>query len=482
MADARTLNAGRDAAPAAAPDASPPARPPSVDRVLRAGAGVALLARFPRWAVVAAVREELAARRAGDIGRAELPSLGALEDRVADLVQPSLRPAINATGVVLHTNLGRAPLSARALARVAEVARGYCTLEYDTGARGRGRRDAHAAPALAALTGAEDALVVNNNAAGVLLTLAALAAGREVVVARGELVEIGGGFRVPDVMAASGARLVEVGTTNRTRLRDYLAATGPETAAWMRVHRSNFAMVGFTEDAPLAELARAARARGLPLLVDLGSGAFGPTGGPTPGGDDEPTVPRTCAAGADVCLFSGDKLLGGPQAGLIVGRRALLDRIRVHPLMRAVRPDKLTLAALEATLASHRDGTARAELPALAMLHAAPDTIAARALALARALADVAAEIAVHAEDAAVGGGALPLARLPSHAVHLRGGGVDADALAGRLARGRPVVICRVRARAVVLDMRTVADEEVPALAGAIRRALEARAGGARAG
>jgi L-seryl-tRNA(Ser) seleniumtransferase len=446
---------------------------PSVEATLQSAAGAALLARHPRWAVVQAVREALALvreRLVADQGAGDLLAEAGLEERIRSLVRPSLRRVINATGVVLHTNLGRAPLSERALAALQEIGAGYCTVEYDPERRERGSRASHAAEALCALTGAEAALVVNNNAAAVLLTLAALAAGRRVVVSRGELIEIGGGFRIPEVMRAAGVELVEVGTTNRTHLADYLRVIEEAAGAalLLKVHRSNFEMVGFTAEVSVAELAGAGRDRGVPVVVDLGSGALVELS--LPGVTPEPTVAAVIGQGADLCTFSGDKLLGGPQAGVIVGRRALLEPIRRHPLMRAVRPDKLTIAALAATLASYREGAALREIPTLQMLSEPLAASAARKDRLMQLLGpDLAEPRLLHSR---VGGGALPTAELESWAVCLRPGQQGAEALAAALAAGEPCVVGRIHEGAVALDLRTVRDDELPALCQAIERAV----------
>jgi len=456
---------------------------PSVDDVMRSPAIAPLLARHPRWAVVAAARAEIARRRdlvrqgdeGGHGGGGRPDADGAITEatlaaRVEALARPSLRRLINATGVVLHTNLGRAPLAERAAARVAEIARGYSTLEYDARRRQRGSRHDHVAGLLAELSGAEAALAVNNNAGAVLVALAALAAGREAVVSRGELIEIGGGFRVPDVMRSSGVRLVEVGTTNITRASDYTAATGPETALYLKVHRSNFALTGFTEETSVADLRAAGAARGIPVMVDVGSGAFVDTrafGLPA-----EPLVADVIRDGADLCTFSGDKLLGGPQAGLIVGRRDLVARIAAHPLVRALRCDKLTLAALEATLEIYREGAAAQEIPALRMLAATPDTLAARRDRLLRTLE--AAAPAVEATPcrvrSAVGGGALPTGEPETWAVAVTVPGTGAEALADALAAGEPPVVARIADGRVLLDLRTVADDEIEPLGAALAR------------
>jgi L-seryl-tRNA(Ser) seleniumtransferase len=361
---------------------------------------------------------------------------------------PRLRRVLNATGVIVHTNLGRAPLAAAALEQVSEAAHGYSNLEYDLEAGARGSRQTHVAELLHRLTGAEAALVVNNNAAAVLLALAALAQGREVLVSRGELIEIGDGFRIPDVLARSGARLREVGTTNRTRARDYENAVGPETAVILRVHQSNFRVVGFTEQPRLQELAELARAHELVLVDDLGSGALMDIG-------DEPTARASLAAGAELVCFSGDKLLGGPQAGIIVGRADLVEQLRRHPLQRALRADKLTLAALEATLRLAVE--APDEIPVLRMLREAAEAVRERAQRLADLVGGEIEETVARA-----GGGALPLAELPSYAC-----AVD-ESLAEPLRTGEPPVIGIVRDGRLLLDCRTLSDTEAEETAAAI--------------
>ncbi len=480
-------------------------RLPSVEDVLRSPDGVALLSDHPRWAVVAAARAEIADRRAqlrrevGSDAAASDPveiQGPALAARVSAFLRPSLRRVINATGVVLHTNLGRAPLAARALARVQEVARGYSNLEYNQGERARGSRHTHVADLLVELTGAEAAAVVNNNAAAVLLTLAAVAGGREVVVSRGEMVEIGGGFRIPDVMRQAGVTLREVGTTNKTRLADYVGAAGASTALFLKVHRSNFTVTGFTEEVGVVALAEAGRARGIPTMIDLGSGSLvdfngNPQRVPNPSGDDlrlansaealrsvfagEPTVRALVYDGADLCTFSGDKLLGGPQAGLIVGRRALVEQVCAHPLMRAVRPDKMTLAALEATLEIYREGSAAEEIPALRMIASAPETLAARKDRLLAALAARAPRVSITARAgrSAVGGGALPGVEPESWMVELAAPSLGADALAAALLAGDPPVVARIGGDRVLLDVRTLADEEIDETATVVAHAVQ---------
>ena len=389
--------------------------------------------------------------------------------RAEDAAKPALRRVINATGVVLHTNLGRAPLGASVMDDVREAVAGYAAVEYDLARGARGHRDAAVRPLLQQLTGAEDAVVVNNCAAAVLLACTAFAAGREVVVSRGELVEIGGGFRIPDVIASCGARLVEVGTTNRTRAADYERAIGERTGALLQVHRSNFAITGFTASASTAALAALARAREVPLLVDLGSGALLDTR--TLGLPAEPSARDAIAAGADLVMFSGDKLLGGPQAGVLAGRAARVEAVRRHPLMRALRPGRLVLAALEAVLRRYADGRAARELPGLDALGASPDRVRARAeRAAGRVTETHGATVDVVATEARVGGGTLPDATIPSWA--LRVTGVSATRVEALLRQGDQPVVGRRAGDALLLDLRAVGDDEVDALALALRRAL----------
>jgi len=416
---------------------------PSVDELAR-GLDDPLAVDAART-VLARAREEIrAGSEPGDLA-------ARLRDELADARRPSLRRVLNATGVIVHTNLGRAPLAEEALARVAEAARGYSNLELDLGTGTRGSRQDHVATILCRLTGAEAALVVNNNAAAVLLALAALATGREVIVSRGELIEIGDGFRIPDVLAHSGARLVEVGTTNRTRAADFERAIGPETAVLLRVHQSNFRVVGFAELPRVDELAAVAHLHDLPLVDDLGSGVLADLTG-------EPSARESLAAGADLVCFSGDKLLGGPQAGVLVGRADLVERLRRHPLHRAVRADKLTLAALDGTLRVYLDTPAR--IPVLRMLGEDEHGVRARAERLAAAV-----DGAVEETVARVGGGALPLAELPSFACAVE------EALATPLRIGDPPVVGIVRDGRLLLDCRTLADGEVDEVAAAVERA-----------
>jgi L-seryl-tRNA(Ser) seleniumtransferase len=375
-----------------------------------------------------------------------------LREKLAATRRPVLRRVLNATGVIVHTNLGRAPLPARALERVVEVGRSYSNLEYDLDAGSRGSRQDHVASLLCRLTGAESAIVVNNNAGAMLLALAALAEGREVIVSRGELIEIGDGFRIPDVLVRSGARLVEVGTTNRTRAVDYERAVSEHTALLLRVHQSNFRVVGFTERAGLQELANVARQRSVPLLDDLGSGALVEL-------HDEPTARDSLAAGADLVCFSGDKLLGGPQAGIVAGRADLVEQLRRHPLHRALRIDKLGLAALEGTLLLYLEPEqALAEVPVLRMLRAEPSSVRARAERLASAVGGEVEETVGR-----VGGGALPLAELPSFACAIQ------EELVGALRAHEPPVVGIVRDGRLLLDCLTLDDEEADEVAAAVR-------------
>ena len=424
---------------------------PSVDELLRDPR----LAGAPHDLAVAAARAALerareAIRAGDDPGDVAALALDELESARAH----RLRRAINATGVVVHTNLGRAPLPEAAIERAVAIGRGYSNLEYDVEAGKRGSRQDHVAAILRRLTGADAALVVNNNAAAVMLALAAIAEGRDVLVSRGELIEIGDGFRIPDVLARSGARLVEVGTTNRTRAADYGRAITGETAAILRVHQSNFRLVGFTEQPALAELAAVAHRHELPLVDDLGSGALVDLG-------DEPTAQQSLAGGADLVCFSGDKLLGGPQAGIVAGRADLVECLRRHPLQRALRADKLTLAALEGTLGLYLDPErARREIPVLRMLGEPADAVRARAERLASVVGGEVEETA-----ARVGGGALPLAELPSFGCAVE------EELAAPLRHGEPPVVGVVRDGRLLLDCRTVTDAEVDEIAAAVTAA-----------
>jgi L-seryl-tRNA(Ser) seleniumtransferase len=447
---------------------------PSVDHVLQDERAAALLEAHGRARVLRELRilldearDLLATDRrdaAEDALRSLLPSLQA---RLVRAQAPSLRRVVNATGVVVHTNLGRAPLSRAAAVRVAEVAASYSNLELDLATGERGNREVHAEERLRVLLGVEATAVVNNCAAAVLLAVNTLAEGREVVVSRGELVEIGGSFRIPEILRKGGARLREVGTTNRTRLADYEAALGPQTGLILRVHPSNFRIVGFTEAPDLRELSGLARRAGLPLVVDQGSGLLGLEEGLLP---SEETALGVLAAGADVVAMSGDKLLGGPQAGLLAGRREPVGAMLKNPLYRALRVDKMTLAALDAVLLEHESGRARESVPVLAMLSLSPEQLHERALAFASALeaAGLGFTATVIAGSSAVGGGAAPTLECPTSLVAVSHAAQRPAELLARLRAGDPPVVARVASDSLLLDLRTVAEEDE----GVLRQAL----------
>ena len=443
---------------------------PSVDQVLQDERARALVEAHGRALVLRDLRLLLEEARAhATEGRREAVEeavrslLPGLEARLRHSRAPSLRRVLNATGVIVHTNLGRAPLPRAAAARVAEVAASYSNLELDLKDGERGNREVHAEERLRALLGVEASAVVNNCAAAVLLAVNTLAEGKEVVVSRGELVEIGGSFRIPDVLKKGGARLVEVGTTNRTRLSDYAAALGPDTGMILRVHPSNFRIVGFTEAPGTGELAGLAHEAGLPLVVDQGSGLLGLEEGLLP---TEETALAVLGLGADVVAMSGDKLLGGPQAGLLAGRRAPVAAMRKNPLYRALRVDKMTLAALDAVLLEHESGRARETVPVLAMLSLSPERIHERAQAFARALEaeGLGFAVAVVAGASAVGGGAAPTLELPTWLVNVTHAARRPHELLARLREGDPPVLARVAEGALLLDLRTVAEEDESAL------------------
>jgi len=454
--------------------AETPASPgPEQRKTLRGLPSVeALAARLngtARAVAVAAARAELERARRRILAGEEIDASPARLERAAreravELERGSLRRVINATGVVLHTNLGRAPLAPEAIDAAAGVAGGYSNLELRLEDGERGSRHDHVEPSLRDLTGAEAATVVNNNAAAVLLALAALAGDGEVVIGRGQLVEIGGSFRVPEIMELSGATLVEVGTTNRTRLSDYAAAIGSRTAALMVVHQSNFRTVGFVEEVPVRELASLAAERGVLLIDDLGSGATAAIG-------DEPAIAERVRAGSDLVCFSADKLLGGPQAGILAGRRDLIERCRRHPLARALRLDKLQLAALEATLRLHRDRGPEA-LPALAMLRADESVLRRRAETLAERVGDAAS---VERGEARPGGGSLPVTKLEGPVCAVNAGELRPDTVARRLREADPPVIARIERDRLILDPRTMTDAEAELAGNAVRVALAER-------
>jgi L-seryl-tRNA(Ser) seleniumtransferase len=439
---------------------------PSIEQLRQHAAARELVEQYGHEAVVEALRAAAAeartqiraTSRSADRAQVTDAITQAAARQLSATLRPSLIRVINATGVVIHTNLGRAPLAEAALARVRDVAAGYTNLEYDLEAGNRGARDLHAESLLCRLTGAEAAVVVNNCAAATMLVLAAVARGREVIVSRQELVEIGGGFRVPDVMAQSGARLREVGTTNRTRAGDYALAIGERTGAILRVHPSNFRLEGFVERPALAELVALGRRFTVPVIEDQGSGLLdAPDGGPLRG---EPTVGQSVAAGADLVCCSGDKLLGGPQAGIVVGRRELVARVRRHPLLRALRVDKLTYAALEATLIEHVSGRAAESVPALRMVAMTSAAIGARAEALARTLAAEGWHAEVVEGASTIGGGSAPGSELRTWLVAVARDGWSPDRLESRLRRGHPPVIARIVGDRVALDLRTVRPED----------------------
>lgn len=446
---------------------------PSVDKLLNEPVLQALAPRYGHGSLVKAARTVLDQTRgqilAGHPPPAPNELVDAIAQRVHTMLRPTLRPVINATGVIIHTNLGRAPLSVSTIAAMQNVGSGYSNLEYDLEAGQRGSRYTHATELLRQLTGAESALVINNNAAATLLILTALARGSEVIISRGQLVEIGGGFRIPEVMAQSGARLVEVGTTNKTYLRDYAAAITEETALLMRVHSSNFRITGFTHEANIKALATLGRERGLPVLDDLGSGSLLDT---TPYGlMPEPTVQASIEAGADLVCFSGDKLLGGPQAGLIVGQAELIARIKRFPMTRALRVDKTTLAGLQATLSSYARGKATKEIPIWRMISTPVSELKERAQAWANQSQTTGATVEVRPAESTVGGGSLPGETLPSCVLAIT---VDSpDTLAAELRTSDPPVIARIENDQLLLDPRTVLPEQDQPLLDILTTALK---------
>ena len=454
---------------------------PAVDRVLREEPLSALAEQLPQEALSGAVQAQLAALRqeilkSGQIDAERLQPATVAEaaaNRCRMLLQPSLRKVINATGTLLHTNLGRAPLASQALRAIRDVSEGYSNLEFELDSGCRGYRYSHVESLLARLTGAEAALVVNNNSGAVLLALTALGRGREAIVSRGELVEIGGAFRIPDVMEAGGLQLREVGTSNRTHLRDYQQAVTENTAILLKVHTSNYRIVGFTKEVPARDLLPLAREKGLVLMEDLGSGLLLDLS--VYGLEREPTVPEVVKAGVDVITFSGDKLLGGPQAGLIVGREDCIDKMRKHPLARALRIDKLTLAALEATLRLYlQPEQAFEELPVLKMFAADPQVQKQRCEHLFRRLkaAALPVEIALVKDSSRVGGGAMPLTELPDWAVEINPLNERVPDLAKRLRGFTPAVVTRVQNDRLLVNLRAVFDCEESLLAEILIAAL----------
>ena len=450
---------------------------PKVDKVLARPELTRLLADFPRPAVVDAVRKVLAALRGAvqneEAGAGEL-ELGSIADRVRQELTmregTSLRRVVNGTGVIIHTNLGRAPLAEKVRETLDAVAYGYSNLEFELEGGTRGSRYSHVEQLLCELTGAEAALVVNNNAAALLMTLAALAAGREVVVSRGELVEIGGSFRIPDIMRQSGALLREVGTTNRTHPRDYRTVITPETAILLKVHTSNFAQIGYTAEVTAADLVSIGREHAVPVMVDAGSGALLDL---RHAGLAEPTVQEYIRAGADIVTFSGDKMLGGPQAGIIVGTREILASLKQHPLLRALRMDKLGIAALEGTLRLYRDErTALARIPVLRMLTVSPAELSDRGRRLVRRLrrsVPATVHLSLTPGFSQVGGGALPLAELPSTLLVVKCDGLSPQETERRLRTGDVPIVGRINKGEYLLDLRTISDDDVPLVEAALR-------------
>ncbi len=453
---------------------------PSVDEVLKNPDGQGWLAQFQRTTVVQAIREVIGARRkeilegkAADLSDEAITS--DIRNKIVSLSSFSLLPLINATGIVIHTNLGRAVLSDKVLDHVSAVSSSYSNLEYDLEAGKRGRRHTHTRRLLTDITGAEDALIVNNNAAAVLLCLSTMAKGKEVIVSRGELVEIGGSFRVPDVMAASGAILREVGTTNKTHLYDYENAINENTALILKVHQSNYKIVGFAEGVPIEELVSLGGKHQVPVMYDLGSGCLIDL---KPYGiHDEPSVSSIVRAGVDVVTFSGDKLLGGPQGGLIVGKKRYLERIQRNPLARAVRIDKLAIAAFEATLREYGDiEKAKEEIPLLSMLLQTPEEIHARARKIAAMLQKNAknADFCVSRDSSKAGGGSLPEVEFPTYAVSIKPARISVNELELRLRRSTPPVIARIKDDSLILDARTIRKKDIDDLVRVVSSSLPA--------
>jgi L-seryl-tRNA(Ser) seleniumtransferase len=453
-------------------------RLPSVDEILKSTPGAELLRTYPRRYVLQGVRQgidqkrqEILSGRSNDFSQEVL--LAEIEDSIACLSAFSLKPLINATGVVIHTNLGRSTLSDRVLENIRRVSESYSNLEYDIEQGKRGKRYAHIKRILREITGAEDALVVNNNAAAVLLSLNTLSKGREVIVSRGELVEIGGSFRIPDVMVSSGAILREVGTTNKTHLHDYENAINGNTSLILKVHRANFRIVGFTDEVPIEELVALGSKHGIPVMYDLGSGCL--INLKTYGIHDEPAVQEIVKTGVDLTTFSGDKLLGGPQGGVIVGKKEHIERIQKNPITRAVRIDKLTLAGFEATLMEYLDEEkAIKAIPTLRMLLQKPEEIRNRANTLARRLRKEVhnAHIRVMTDTSRAGGGALPEHDLPTFVTAITTESISVNELEGKLRKGTPPVITRIKEDSLILDARTIRDHDIPVLVQRIKSIL----------
>lgn len=444
---------------------------PSVDTVISHPLLEAAILRYSRSAVTEAVREELQRARvriaAGEPPLSQNDVIAGATAALSQNLEPSILPVVNATGVIIHTNLGRAPLSEEALQASQEVAVGYTNLEMDLATGGRGSRHVHLDELLRRLTGAEAGVAVNNNAAAVMLVLRALAQSKEVVVSRGEAVEIGGGFRIPDVMAQSDATLVEVGTTNRTYLKDYENAVTAETGAFLKVHRSNFKISGFTHESTVAELAKAASLHSIPLLYDLGSGCLLDTA--KYGLPHEPTPREALSEGADLVMFSGDKLLGGPQAGIVVGKSRYINLIKEHPLVRAMRIDKVTLAALQVTLLHYLRDEATDKLPVWRMISASRSEIQRRAKRLVKAAGGKAM---LSDSKSTIGGGTLPDEELPTVVMSIPAAGRDLDEMATILRAGTPPVVARIERDKLVFDPRTILPEQDKTVEEALKRLL----------
>jgi L-seryl-tRNA(Ser) seleniumtransferase len=452
---------------------------PSVDEILKSEQGIKWLGNYQRGRVLQAVRESIDSRRKKivegvDVDLSEEVMTADIEGMIAKLSSYSLKPVINATGVVIHTNLGRSILSEKALENVKRVSESYSNLEYDIEKGKRGKRYAHIKRILRDITGAEDALVVNNNAAAVLLCLNTMAKGKEVIVSRGELVEIGGSFRMPEIMSASGAILREVGTTNKTHLSDYKKAINENTALILKIHKSNFRIIGFSEEVSIEDLVSVCKGQQIPLMFDLGSGClidlkpFGIYG--------EPAVKEIVKTEVDLTTFSGDKLLGGPQGGVIVGKREYIERIQKNPMTRAMRVDKLTLAGFEATLMEYVDEEKAAEnIPTLRMLLQKPGRIKVRADKIARRLKKEIKEINIDVapDSSRAGGGSLPEVDLPTYVVILKSGGLSVNDFEERLRKGNPPVIARIKGDSLILDARTIRDKDLEGLVKGIRAAFQ---------
>lgn len=452
---------------------------PSVDEILKSEKGLAWLDKYPRRYVLQGIREGIDKRRKEILeglsaGLSDEVMMGGIEDIIRRLSAHSLIPLINATGVVIHTNLGRSVLSERALENIRRVSESYSNLEYDIGKGKRGKRYSHIKRILRDVTGAEDALIVNNNAAAVLLCLNALSKGKEVIVSRGELVEIGGSFRMPDVMVSSGAILREVGTTNKTHLYDYEKAINENTSMILKIHKSNFRIVGFTEEVSIEDLVKLGGKHQIPVMYDLGSGClidfrqFGI--------HDEPSVKEIVKTGVDLTTFSGDKLLGGPQGGVIVGTKKYIERIQKNPMTRAMRIDKLTLAGFEATLMEYVDEERVVEnIPTLRMLLQKPEKIKTRANKISRRLKSEIkdADIRIMQDSSRAGGGALPEMDLPTYVVAIKSDRISVNELEERLRKGDPPIITRIKGDSLIIDARTIMDKDHEVLVKGMKSALD---------